>query len=250
MSGARPKLYVLPGSHPCAAVEAALAIKSIPYDSVVLLPILPVLVGRLRYGGTTVPGMRLDGERIVGSRTIMRRLDDLAPQPPLLPPPGSPEHARVLEAERWGDEVFQNVPRRILDVCFLRRPRAMESYAAGAKLPLSPAMMRPAMPLTARLMAIKNKANEASARADIAALPAQLDRIDGWIAEGLLGGEQPNAADLQIGSTVRLLTTIGDVRPLVQPRPAAALARYFPPTVGEIEPGALPAEWSAQAAAA
>ena len=99
-------------------------------------------------------------------------------------------------------------------------------------------------------MAIKNKANEASARADIAALPAQLDRIDGWIAEGLLGGEQPNAADLQIGSTVRLLTTIGDVRPLVQPRPAAALARYFPPTVGEIEPGALPAEWSAQAAAA
>ena len=250
MSGARPKLYVLPGSHPCAAVEAALAIKSVPYDSVVLLPILPVLVGRLRYGGTTVPGMRLDGERIAGSRTIMRRLDELAPQPPLLPPPGSPEHAQVLEAERWGDEVFQNVPRRILDVCFLRRPRAMESYAAGAKLPLSPAMMRPAMPLTARLMAIKNKANEASARADIAALPAQLDRIDGWIAEGLLGGEQPNAADLQIGSTVRLLTTIGDVRPLVQPRPAAALARYFPPTVGEIEPGALPAEWSAQAAAA
>ena len=250
MSGARPKLYVLPGSHPCAAVEAALAIKSIPYDSVVLLPILPVLVGRLRYGGTTVPGMRLDGERIVGSRTIMRRLDDLAPQPPLLPPPGSPEHARVLEAERWGDEVFQNVPRRILDVCFLRRPRAMESYAAGAKLPLSPAMMRPAMPLTARLMAIKNKANEASARADIAALPAQLDRIDGWIAEGLLGGEQPNAADLQIGSTVRLLTTIGDVRPLLQSRPAAALARYFPPSVGEIEPGVLPAEWSAQAAAA
>ena len=250
MGGARPKLYVLPGSHPCAAVEAALEIKSIGYDSVVLLPIMPVLVGRLRYGGTTVPGMRLDGERIVGSRAIMRRLDELAPQPPLLPPPGSPEHAQVLEAERWGDEVFQNVPRRILDVCFLRRPRAMESYAAGAKLPLSPAMMRPAMPLTARLMAIKNKANEASARADIAALPAQLDRIDGWIAEGLLGGEQPNAADLQIGSTVRLLTTIGDVRPLVQPRPAAALARYFPPTVGEIEPGALPAEWSAQAAAA
>jgi glutathione S-transferase len=231
-------------------VEAALEIKSIGYDSVVLLPIMPVLVGRLRYGGTTVPGMRLDGERIVGSRAIMRRLDELAPQPPLLPAPGSPEHARVLEAERWGDEVFQSVPRRILDVCFLRRPRAMESYAAGAKLPLSPAMMRPAMPLTARLMAIKNKASEASAQADVAGLPAQLDRIDGWIAEGLLGGEQPNGADLQIGSTVRLLATIADVRPLVESRPAAALARYFPPTVGEIEPGVLPAEWSAQAAAA
>ena len=250
MSGARPKLYVLPGSHPCAAVEAALAIKSIAYDSVVLLPILPVVVGRLRYGGTTVPGMSLDGERIVGSRAIMRRLDELAPQPPLLPPAAGAEHAKVLDAERWGDEVFQNVPRRILDVCFLRRPRAMESYAAGAKLPLSPAMMRPAMPLTARLMALKNKASEASARADIAALPAQLERIDGWIAEGLLGGERPNAADLQIGSTVRLLTTIGDVCALVESHPAAALTRYFPPTIGEIEPGVLPAGWSAQAAAA
>ena len=249
MSDARPKLYVLPGSHPCAAVEAALDIKSIDYDSVVLLPIMPVLVGRLRYGGTTVPGMRLDGERIVGSRTIMRRLDELAPQPPLLPAPGSTERARVLEAERWGDEVFQSVPRRIIDVCFLRSPRAMESYAAGAKLPLSPAMMRPAMPLTARLMAIKNRASDESARADLAALPAQLDRINGWIAEGLLGGEQPNAADLQIGSTVRLLMTIGDVRRLVESRPAARLARYFPPITGEIEPGVLPAEWFAQAAA-
>src|SRR5439155_24787952 len=104
------------------------------------------------------------------------------------------------------------------------------------------------MPMTASLMAIRNKASDDSSRADIAALPAQLDRVDGWIAEGLLGGEQPNAADLQIGSTVRLLMTIGDVRPLVEPRPAAALARYFPPMTGEIEPGVLPPEWLVQPA--
>ena len=72
-----PKLYVLPGSHPCAAVEAALALKSIHYDRVDLLPMSQLLIGPLRYGGTTVPGMRLDGERLVGSRTIMRRLDAL-----------------------------------------------------------------------------------------------------------------------------------------------------------------------------
>ena len=248
MGATRPKLYVLPGSHPCAAVEAALELKSIDYDSVVLLPIMPVLVGRLRYGGTTVPGMRLGGERTVGSRAVMRRLDELAPEPALLPPPSSAAYAKVAEAERWGDEDFQSVPRRIIDVCFLRRPRAMESYAAGAKLPLSPGMMRPAMPLTARLMAIKNKATEEAARSDVAALPAQLDRVDAWIAEGVLGTEQPNAADLQIGSTVRLLMTIGDVRPLVEERPAAALARYFPPMTGEIEPGVLPAEWLVQPA--
>ncbi len=189
--------------------------------------------------------MRVDGERIVGSRTIMRRLDGMVAEPALLPDPADPAHARVLEAERWGDEVFQSVPRRLIDAAFLRRPGAMESYAAEAKLPLGPALMRPAMPLTARLMAIKNKASDEAARADIAALPAQLERIEGWIEQGVIGGEQPNAADLQIGSTVRLLMTIGDVRPLVDGRPAARLVRYFPPMVGAVEAGVLPAEWLA-----
>jgi glutathione S-transferase len=246
----RPKLYVLPGSHPCAAVEAALALKSIAYDRVELLPLLQVLVGPLRWGGTTVPGLRVDGGRIVGSRAIMRALDALVAEPALLPDPADPARARVLEAERWGDEVFQSVPRRLIDAAFLRRPGAMESYAAEAKLPLRPAMMRPAMPLTARLMALKNKATDEAARADLAGLPAQLGRVDTWIEEGLLGAEQPNAADLQIGSTVRLLMTIGDVRPLVEGRPAARLARYFPHMVGAVEAGVLPAQWLATAASA
>ena len=237
------KLYVLPGSHPCAAVEAALNLKGIAFDRVDLLPMTQMLIGPLRYGGPTVPGMRIDGEKLVGSRTIMRRLDELAPDPPLLPPPGDERYARVLEAERWGEEVLQRVPRTIIDVAFLRRPLAMGSYAGDAKLPIPSALMGPAMPVTAKLMAFKNKARDATARADIAALPGQLERIDHWIEEGLLGGEQPNAADLQIGSTVRLLLSIGDTRPLAESRPAAQLTRYFPPMVGEIEAGVLPAEW-------
>jgi glutathione S-transferase len=200
-------------------------------------------VGPLRYGGTTVPGMRSGGERLVGSRTIMRRLDELAPEPPLLPPPGDPAYARILEAERWGDEVLQSVPRRILDVGFLRRPSAMESYAQDAKLPLPRSLLRSAQPLAARMMAVKNKASDDAARADLAALPGQLERIDGWISEGLLGGERPNAADLQIGSTIRLLMSIADVRPLIEGRPSARLVRHFPPLSGELPAGVLPVEW-------
>jgi glutathione S-transferase len=158
MAKMRPRLYVSPGSHPCAAVEAALKLKSIDYDRVDLLPMSQILIGPLRYGGTTVPGLRAGGERLVGSRAIMRRLDELAPQPPLLPPPGDPSYARILEAERWGDEVLQSVPRRILDVAFLRRPDTMESYAGDAKLPLPRTLLRPALPLTARMMAIRNRA--------------------------------------------------------------------------------------------
>lgn len=243
MSTSEPKLYALPGSHPCAAVEEALRLKSIAYKQVALLPLVQILVGPLLYGGTTVPGMRIDGERLVGSRAIMRRLETLVPEPALLPAPDDPAYARVLEAERWGDEVFQSVPRRLLDVAFLRTPAAMESYAGDAKLPLPRALLRPALPLTAKLMALRNKANDDSARADLAALPSQLEQIDAWIAEGLLGGESPNVADLQIGSTVRLLLSIGDLRPLIAERPAARLARYFPPMVGAIEAGVLPAAW-------
>ena len=237
------KLYVLPGSHPCAAVEVALRLKSIDYDRVDLLPLTQLAIGQLRYGGNTVPGLVIDGERLVGSRTIMRRLDELVPEPPLLPPPGDPTYAQVLEAERWGDEVLQGVPRHILPRTFIRRPGAMESFAADAKLPLPRALMRPALPLTARLMTRRSRTSDETARADLTTLPGQLERVDAWIADGLLGGEHPNAADLQIGSTIRLLMTIGDVRPLIAGHPAAQLTRYFPPMVGNIEAGVLPAEW-------
>jgi glutathione S-transferase len=243
MATSSPKLYVLPGSHPCAAVEAALGCKGMAFKRVDLLPLVQVMVGPLLFGGTTVPALKLDGERIVGSRAIMRRLDELTPEPPLLPPPGDPAYARVLEVERWGDEVLQAVPRRLIYAAFLRRPATMESYAGDAKLPLPRPFLRPALPLTAKVAALKNKANDESAQADLAALPSQLARIDGWIAEGLLGGERLNAADLQIGSSIRLLMSIGDLRPLIEGHPAASLTRWFPPIVGEVPPGVLPPEW-------
>jgi glutathione S-transferase len=244
------RLFVLPGSHPCAAVEVALRRKGLPFQQVNLLPMVQVGLGPLLYGGTTVPGMRLDGERLVGSRTIMRRLDALAPEPPLLPADPA-EREGVLEAERWGDEVFQSVPRRILDAAFLRDPTTMESFVGDARLPLPRAMLRPALPLTAKLMARRNHAEDDLVRADLAALSGHLEKVDAWIAEGLLGGDEPNAADLQIGSTIRLLETLGDVRPLIEGHPAAALTRYFPPMVGDIPAGTLSAEWlPARAAAA
>jgi glutathione S-transferase len=243
MPASAPRLYVVPASHPCAAVEAALALKRVDYRRVELLPLAQLLVGPLLYGGVTVPGMRVDGQRLTGSRAIMRRIDELAPEPPLLPAPGDARYAPVLEAERWGDEVFQPVPRRLIDAAFLRNPRAMESYADPENLPLPLWMLRPTQPLIARAMALRNKARDENARADLIGLPAQLQRIDGWIEDGLLGGEAPNAADLQIGSTIRLLMSIGDVRPLIEGRPAAGLSRYFPALQGEVPPGALPPEW-------
>jgi glutathione S-transferase len=238
----QPTLYVIPASHPCAVVEAALRLKGIDYTRVVLLPLTQKLVGRLRYGAGTVPGLRLDGERIAGSTAILRRLDELVPDPALYPAELE-RRKQVVQAEAWGHDTLQAVPRRIVDALFLRKPAAMLSYAGDAKLPLPLWLQRPSTPVVARLMAITNKASEENVRADLQALPGYIDKIDAWITEGVLGGAQPNAADLQIGSSVRLLVSFGDVASLLAGRPAARLARYFPPLVGSVEPGLLPSDW-------
>jgi glutathione S-transferase len=82
-------------------------------------------------------------------------------------------------------------------------------------------------------------------QADIAALPAQLDHVDGLIAAEVIGGAEPNAADFQIGTTVRVLLAFDDIRPLVEGRPAAELAmRLLPRYPGPIPPF-LPPEWLA-----
>jgi len=250
MAEKRATLYVNPGSHPCAAVEAALALKSIDFRRVDLPTLSQRLVGPLLYSGRTVPGLRIDGHKVAGSRAIMRLLDSLAPAPPLLPEPGSPLYARVLDAERWGDEFLQSMARRVLDAGLIRCPAAGESYLGDARLPLPLVLIRPVLPLSARLLAAVSGSNDRTASADLAGLPSQLERIDSWIGEGVLGGEQPNAADLQIGSSLRLLSTIADLRPLLDSHAASTLTRYFPPAVGEIPPGTLPAQWLAQPAGA
>jgi glutathione S-transferase len=235
------KLYALPGSHPCACVEEAMRMKGMSWDRVDLIPVLHKPVQRLRFGQGTVPGLELDGERIVGSRRIARRLDELRPDPPLYP--SEPEkRAAVEELERWGDEVFQQVARRLTWATLRHAPELSMTYTEGSNMPVPAPMAKASAPLVVRLSAAGNGANDDSARRDLAGLPGHLDRVDAAIADGVLGGDPPNAADLQIASSVRLLLTLGDVRPLVEGRPCAEVAmRLFPRYPGEAPAGLLPA---------
>lgn len=237
-------LYVVPGSHPCATVERALALKAVPYARVDLLPVLHRIAQRRRFGGRTVPGLVLeDGERVLGSRAIVRRLEALAPDPALLPADPA-RRAAVERAERWGDEVLQPVVRRLLWAALARAPASMPSFAQDADLPLPAPLLRPAAPFVAKLSARLNRAAEPAVRADLMNLAHHLDRIDRWIANGTLGGTAPNAADLQVGAGVRLLLCVGDLAPRIDARPAGALAQaQFPRFPGEVPAGALPADW-------
>ena len=78
-------LYAVPASHPCACVERALQLKAVAYRRIDLPPVAHKAIQKALFGGSTVPGLVLDGEKILGSRHIIRALEEKAPEPPLLP---------------------------------------------------------------------------------------------------------------------------------------------------------------------
>jgi glutathione S-transferase len=241
-------LYVVHGSHPCAAVERALELKGLAYRRIELPPPLHAPVQRVLFGARTVPAVRLDGgEKVSGSRAILKRLEELAPDPPLWP--GDPTHRAVVErAEQWGDEAWQPIARRLLWGTLRRCPEALVSYSEGSRIPLPAPAIRAAAPLIARAESALNRASDGAVRADLRNLPRHLDRIDRWIAEGVLttGAGPPNAADLQIATTSRLLMTIGDVAPFFAGRPAERHAwELFGGQAGSTPRGVLPADWLA-----
>ena len=91
----------------------------------------------------------------------------------------------------------------------------------------------------------RNNANDENVQRDLAELPGVLDRIDSLIADGVIGGEAPNAADYQIAPSVRQLLTMEDLRPAVESRPAGQLAlRLIPDFPGQLPP-VFPADWLA-----
>jgi glutathione S-transferase len=239
------KLYVVHGSHPCATVIRALEIKQIPYKLVEFPPPAHAPAMRVLFGKRTVPGIRFeDGEKVSGSRAILRRLDEVAPEPALLPSDAE-LRARVLRAEEWGDEVLQPMGRRLIWPAVQRHPQAMPSYQEGSKLPSIPwPVLRAMAPVATRIERRMNDADDGAVQADLRALPAHLDRVDAWIGEGVMGGGQPNAADLQIAPTLALLHTIGDVRPVMEGRPSTDLAlRLFGDWPGSMPAGVYPPEW-------
>src|SRR5215212_451036 len=233
-------LHVLPFSHPCLTAEAALRVKGLEYERVQLQPGLHVeeIEGRYGSGRTTVPGLLVGDEPVHGSRPILARLEELVDEPPLYP---AAIADAVREAERWGDEELQDLGRRLSFGALHFRPEAM-STLAGAP-PLDPAGTDFAMRYVRGAWKYHGITAQRLAD-DLAGLPAKLDHVDELAANGIIGDEQPNAADLQIGATLRVLLVIGDVRPLIEGRAGEHIARrWFEHYPGDIPAGAFPAGW-------
>jgi glutathione S-transferase len=233
-------LTVVHGSHACATAELALQRKGIPYKTVELPPPLHAAIQRVRTGKRTVPSMTLDGEKVSGSRAILRRLDAYVPTPPLYGTDDA-ERIRIEDAERWGEEELQGLARRILWPTLARSPESIPSFLEGSKLPgLPDGLVKASAPLITRVEFKLNAASQDSLRGDIAALPGMLDSVDALLADGTIGGAEPNAADLQIAPSLSLLMTIADLEPVFAGRPCAAWAKGLVPDIGgTIAPGVI-----------
>src|ERR1700742_2595244 len=80
------RLYVIPASHPATTARLMLAFKGIDYKRTDLMPV--VAKGALRAAGfprNTVPALKIEGEKVQGSREIARALERIKPDPPLFP---------------------------------------------------------------------------------------------------------------------------------------------------------------------
>jgi len=237
-------LHILPPSHPCMTAEAALRRKGLEYEKVTLTPgthneEMEALYGS---GNRTVPGLLIDGEPVHGSRPILARLDELVPEPSLYPPAIAGE---VREAERWGDAELQDLGRRLPWGALHFRPESMGTY--GGAGPLDPAATDFAINFLRGAWKY-HKISAVRLAEDLAGLPEKIGHVDGLADGGIVDGDEPTAADFQIGATLRVLLTVGDLRPLLEGRPAERVARrWFPDYTGDIPAGAYPPGWLAVA---
>lgn len=236
-------LYTIPGSHPGVSAALMLERKGIPYRRVDLLPVVSKGVVRgLGFPSVTVPALKLGGRRLQGSVEIARALDQFAPgAPPLLPT--GPERAEVERAEAIGEGELQHPIRQILWWLLKRDRDAMRSYVEGSRIGLPIGLaIKTGGPLVAASVYF-NRADDENVKAAIAVLPGILDRLDDFVLSGVVGGDEPNAADFQIAPSIRLATTVQDLKPFIEERPIGKAAmRLVPDYPGHLPPG-LPPSW-------
>ena len=239
------KLVVIPGSHACRSAMLMLDHKRLPYEVVDVVTLTHPVQSRLRGFGPggqrrvagrkrtlgirlgdllgTVPGLDADGEKVATNHGIARFLDERHPDPPLFP--DDPERRRAVEeAEAWANGELQMAARRILGPAVARDPaefaRSTRDGRMGYLLYRHELARRVIFPMIlCRVFATRPEDDPEL----LDQLSAMLDRIDGYIAEGVIGGDQLNAADCMVAPSLALILYRRDVMPLFEGRPALEL---------------------------
>jgi glutathione S-transferase len=223
----RAKLVGVPGSHPVVSAELMLRAKGVEFTRLDLPNMSHKLIlPLLRYRGSTVPVLTLDGRRVSGTMKIARALEARLPEPSLFP---AEDRATIEGAEAWADSVLQDGVRQLARYGIGKDRQSMASFLAGPLVGVPEGVVRRALPVLRPVVALQMHTSEDTAKACLAALPGQLDRVDALLAEGVIGGERPNAADFQIAPSVRLMLCFDQLRPQIEDRPAGRHARALVP---------------------
>jgi glutathione S-transferase len=227
-----PKLYVIPGSHPCRAAMLMLDHKGVPHR-VIELPVGAhmLAVRLLRFPGRTVPALVWDGRRVQTSRRIARFLDELDPDRPLVP---RDRREEIEDAERLADEVLQPLARRLVLAAGRRGLASVANHGDDGRLGPILAYSRDRRARIVRFASRHFGVTDETEALDLAALPAVLDRVDALIAAKVINGEQLNAADFQIAPSLCLLAYRLDLQEAVEARPAWCLADRVIPAAAEV----------------
>ena len=180
----------------------------------------------------TVPGLAAGRERISTNHRIARYLDERHRDPPLFPTdPG--RRAAVEEAESWANETLQMAARRIPGAAIVRDPAGSARTTGEGRLghllykrELARRLLIP------RIIGGVFATGRSTERDPVRELPSLLDRIDAWIAEGVLGGPELNAADFMVAPSLALILYRPDVMPMFEGRPALELVDRLLPAPG------------------
>jgi glutathione S-transferase len=213
-------LYGIPGSHAVRTGELMLEHKGIDFRRVNFPPgPHRVIVRLIGFPGDRVPAVKFDdGRRAQGTRELPRVLDELVPEPRLVP-----DDPRAIEAERWADDVLQQWARRMAASTGAQDPDALAGRGADGRLgPLLSPHERPRRTI-ARLVLKAFRVTKEQQQDDRERTGEILDQVDSWIGEGVLNGHELRSADFAIASSLALVEYIVALQPELRRRPLMEL---------------------------
>jgi glutathione S-transferase len=213
-------LYGIPGSHAVRTGELMLEHKGIDFRRVNFPPgPHRVIVRLIGFRGDRVPAVKFDdGRRAQGTRELPRVLDELVPEPRLVP-----DDPRAIEAERWADDVLQQWARRMVASTGAQDPDALAGRGADGRLgPLLTRHERPRRTVARAVLKVFH-VTTAQQQDDRERTGEILDRVDSWIGESVLNGDEVRSPDFAIASSLALVEYIVALQPELRRRPLMEL---------------------------
>jgi glutathione S-transferase len=245
-TGPRATLYTVPGCPYSTIARLMLAYKRIPYRRIDLIQgPHGVVLRRLGFPERTAPALKIGSRRVHSTLGAARALDDALPERPLLALEDPVLRLEVEETTAWARAELGPLKEYLFWWAIERNPSAAGEMFADARMGVPrPLVRRVLVPAGFRLMFRAYPPDVDAALQCVAAVPSMLDRVEGLIARGVLGGEHPNAADFHAGLLIRLLMCLDDLRPAIAERPAGRHAMrvcpVLPPRLGRfLEPDQL-----------